>query len=352
MDETAPGLHFDENGVCDLCHVYDRKVEQFVLSGNKGMKRMSHIINTIARNGGRYDCLIGLSGGVDSSFLAWNLVEMGLKPLAVHFDNGWNSETSVANIKKILDVCGIDLHTLVVDWDEFRDLQLAFLKAGVPDLEIPTDHAIVALQLNYAVKMGIPYIISGANVRTESHVPAAWSQGHWDWRYIKDIHRHYGTRRLKTFPRLSLSKMMRVKWIRMLNYMDYNKFEAKQFLINELGWEDYGWKHFESIYTRFYQGHILPVRFGYDKRKSHLSSLICSGIITRKEALAQLAVRTYSTKEMVSDRTYVIKKLDLSEQAWEHLMDLPHKTYHDFANNEWILKSDLFQRIYQRCTSI
>jgi len=353
MDTTDPAIVFDKDGVCNHCHTYDQKIERFTLSGNEGRLYAQALVRVIKEQmgKGKYNCIIGISGGVDSSYLAYLVKEQyHLNPLAIHFDNGWDTDIAVSNIKRVLDNLGIDLYTYVIDWEEFKDLQLAFLKASTPDSEIPTDHAIVGIMNKLALKFQIPFIISGANARTESHVPSAWSQGHWDSRYIRSVHKHHGSLPLESYPFMSFKNLLSVKWVRLLNYLDYDKEEAKRFLIQNLGWEDYGWKHNESIYTRFYQGYILPVKFGYDKRKSHLSSLICAGILDRTEALKQLGNSEYPS--LRDDLKYVTKKLGISIIEFSDIMRKEKKEYSDYSNNAWILRSRWFQNIYQKRSTI
>jgi N-acetyl sugar amidotransferase len=277
-----------------------------------------------------------VSGGVDSTYVAWLAKQLGLRPLAVHLDNGWDSELAVSNIHEALKRLQIDLHTHVIDWEEFKDLQLAFLRASTPDSEIPSDHAIFALMHETADREGVNYIISGLNRRTESHLPPAWSQGHWDWRYIHSIHRRFGRRPLKTFPRMPFLRLRRWRrqhtWIDILNYVDYVKADAVALLEQQLGWRNYGGKHFESIYTRFYQGYILPRKFGFDKRKMHLSSLICAGEITRDEALRQLEAEPYPIALQLEDRAYVIEKFGLTAAEFEELMQRPPRAFTDYPS--------------------
>jgi len=217
-------------------------------------------------------------------------------------------------------------------------LQLSFLKASTPDSEIPSDHAIVSIMRLKAKEFGIRTILSGCNVRTESHLPRSWSQGHSDWKYIKAIHRQFGKVKLRTFPHLNLLKYVwfsrTQKWIDILNYVDYRKDEALKILQKELGWVYYGGKHYESIYTRFYQGVILPTKFGYDKRRSHLSSLVCAGEITRTQALEELKSETYPKNLQLEDQDYVSKKFNLSDVEWKSIMALPRKKYEDYPNSK------------------
>jgi N-acetyl sugar amidotransferase len=349
MDTTDPEIAFDEDGICNHCHGYDRTIKEQVLGGDRGKERLE-LISTKIREDGRkkeYDCIIGVSGGVDSTYVAYAVRQIGLRPLAVHLDNGWDSELAVWNIQQTLEKLGIDLYTHVIDWGEFKDLQLSFLRASTPDSEIPTDHAIVSLLHQKAQKEGVKYVIDGCNARTESHLPRAWSQGHLDWRYIRTIQRLFGTARLKTFPHMDLLSMVRYRFVHqrisILNYMDYNKGQAKELLNRELGWRDYGWKHFESIYTRFYQGYILPKKFGFDKRKMHYSSLICSGEMSQDEALSELKNDPYPKEMQEADREYVIKKLGLTEAEFKEIMERPKKSFWDYKSYEQLYRSRMFQ---------
>ena len=272
----------------------------------------------------------------------------------MHLDNGWDSELAVKNIEQTLKRLDIDLYTHVLDWEEFRDLQLSFLKASTPDSEIPSDHAIFALVRQMAKKIGVRYIISGLNVRTESHHVSAWSQGHNDWKYISSIQKQFGTASLKTYPHYDFLTFQHYrltqKWIDILNYLDYVKSEAMSIIEQEIGWKYYGGKHYESIYTRFFQGYILPVKFGFDKRRTHLSSLICSGEITREAALAELQGPTYPPAMQEEDREYVVKKLGLTDEQFEAIMNLPKKTYWDYPSSGWVFRSQTYRglrNIYQ-----
>jgi len=338
MDTSDPDIVFDARGLCNHCILRDDLVDRFIFVESERKRRLEEIVTSIQKAGRNkeHDCIIGLSGGVDSTFLAYKAKELGLRPLAIHLDNGWDSELAVKNIEHIITRLNIDLYTHVIDWEEFKDLQLSFLKASTPDSEIPTDHAINAILMQMAEKIGVRYILLGANIATESHLPKAWSQGHLDWRYIKNVHRQFGTKGLKTFPHMDIWRYARylltMASIDILNYLNYNKKEAIEILKKELCWKDYGWKHFESIYTRFYQGYILPKKFGYDKRQTHFSSLICSGEMTREEALDKLREAPYPLKMQMDDRAYIIKKFDLSEETFEQIMSLPKKTYWDYPS--------------------
>jgi N-acetyl sugar amidotransferase len=301
MDTTDPDIVFDANGWCNHCTGWFLRSAFYALPLQERTRRLGILVEEIKRLGHRkdYDCIIGVSGGVDSSFLAIKVKELGLRPLAIHVDNGWNSEKAVGNIKRILDPLQIDLSTVVLNWKEFRELQLAFLRASTPDSEIPTDHAIVSSFYSASSQYRVGYCISGVNFRTEGIHVREWSQGHLDSRYIKSVYKQFTGKRLKHFPLIPVTTLVRnivlhrPKSVFLLDYLDYDKQMAKRLLMENYGWEDYGGKHYESLYTRFYQGWILPHKFGYDKRRMHLSTLICSGQITRDDALMEIAGPPY-----------------------------------------------------------
>jgi len=358
MDTTDPDIIFDKKGVCNHCYTRDEKIKRSVISGTAGMDKLNKVIDKIRKDNKNkeYDCIIGVSGGVDSTFVAYKAIEYGLRPLAVHLDNGWDSELSIKNIENICRKLKIDLHTIVLDWDEFKDLQLAFLRASTPDSEIPSDHAIVASMLNTARMVKVKHIITGYNARTESHLPSAWSQGHFDWGYIKNVQKRFGSVHLETFPHLSFSNFLfnSYGFIDILNYLDYSKKDVMPILERELGWQYYGGKHCESIYTRWYQGYWLPKKFGYDKRKGHLSSLICSGETTRAEALEELAKPTYPLELQKEDTIYVIKKFDLTCDQLDAILHLPKKSYWDYASYGKIYKIPIYnglQTVYRAIKS-
>lgn len=340
MDRSDREINFDENGVCNHCRSYDRHMNSYPFIDPASVRlELDKNIDRIKKTGkGKpYDCVIGVSGGVDSTYLAYVAKTKGLRPLAVHLDNGWNSELSVHNIEKVLTKLGIDLFTHVLDWEEFRDLQLSFLKASVSDAEIPTDHAIGGILYRMAVKNGISYILLGTNYSTESGIPSSWTYGVSDWRYISSVHRKFGTKKLMTYSHFSLLDELTLKTIRgikvfpILDYIPYIKENVLDVLQTELGWEYYGGKHYESIYTRFFQGYILPKKFNIDKRRAHFSSLIRSGQKAREQAIKELDEPTYPEDLQVSDREYVIKKLGLTDGEFEEIMALPVKTHRDYA---------------------
>ena len=349
MDTTDPEIQFDENGVCNHCHRYDYVIKHAVFSGEGGRQKLQKMVDVIRREGEKkqYDCIAGVSGGVDSTYVVYLLKQLGLRPLAVHLDNGWDSEQAVSNIHNALKKLNIDLYTHVIDWEEFKDIQLSFLKSSTSDSEIPSDHALNTLMHQMAEKFRVPYMFAGCNARTESHLPRAWSQGHSDWKYISSVHHQFGSKELKTFPRMDLWTSYRYfsthMIIYILDYIDYIKKDAIPVLEQELGWKYYGGKHYESIYTRFYQGYILPRKFGYDKRKTHFSSLICAGEITREEALEELKKPTYPLDLQEEDRLYVIKKFGLTEIEFDQIMELSHKRFEDYSSYGKLFSTPIFQ---------
>jgi N-acetyl sugar amidotransferase len=340
MDTTDPNISFDAEGICNHCHGYRRKAKSIDFPATVRDGRLRQLVADIKSRGkGKpYDCVIGVSGGVDSSYLAMLTVEHGLRPLAIHFDNGWNHELAVGNIEKIVKKLQIDLQTYVVAWPEFRDLQLSFLKASTPDGEVPTDHAIFSLLYRVAAREGVSYVLPGTNIRTESIMPLKWGYGYHDFRYISAVHKQFGSKRLKTFPYTTLPQLAnfmlvkRIKFIPLLNFIDYRKAEVLKTLETKLGWVNYGGKHYESIYTRFYQAFVLPRKFNIDKRKAHYSNLICSGQLTRDEAIDQLAQPIYPADKLEEDREYAVKKLGLSAVAFKEIMESPPKTFLDYPN--------------------
>ena len=350
-------ISFDADGVCNHCRRNDELRTARVTSGPAGEVALARLVERIKATGrGReYDCIIGVSGGVDSTYVAYLVKQLGLRALAVHFDNGWNSELAVKNIEHVLNKLGIDLFTYVVDWPEFRDLQVAFLKASTPDGEIPTDHAIFALLWREASRRGIRYIISGMNFATESISIPDWAYGHSDWRYIKDVHRRFGTQKLRSYPHFSLPYLFyvnlirRVRTVSILNYADYRKEEAMALLQEKLGWKYYGGKHHESIYTRFYQGYVLPRKFGIDKRYAHLSDLINAGQMTREAARLELTEPPYPEDLQRQDLAYVTKKLGLSATQFDEIMRADRKSFRDYRNSYQLVRiiKDLVNRLRQ-----
>jgi len=339
-------IRFNDKGVCHHCLRYDELLSKRVVNAEERTLALEELVNKIKRagKGKEYDCILGVSGGVDSTYVAWLTKELGLRPLAIHLDNGWNSELAVSNIEKVLKGLDIDLITKVLDWEEFRDLQLAFLKSSTPDGEIPTDHAIFATLWKEAARNNIRFIISGMNFATESISVPNWSYGHSDWKYVKYIQSKFGLKKLKTFPHFNffdlfwINLVKRVRTVSILNYIDYDKSSAMELLQNDLGWIYYGGKHYESIYTRFWQGYVLPRKFEIDKRYGHLSDLINSGQITRDDALEEIKKPIYPSKDLEEeDRQFVIKKLNISEEQFKSFMNEKPRSYKDFPNNHKIV---------------
>jgi N-acetyl sugar amidotransferase len=342
MDTTDPDITFDEEGVCNHVQLYRQRYANFVKTGEEGRRALDQMADYIRREGkGKdFDCLIGISGGADSTYLCYLAKELGLRPLLIHLDNGWNSETAVQNINNIVENLGFDLYTHVIDWEEFRDLQLSFLKASVIDLELTSDHAIVAILYRMARKYEVHCALNGFNVVTEGILPKAWRWAKMDWLNIKAIHDTYGKLPLRTFPhmpffqKLYLDYAIQLKTYQPLNYIEYNKQNMRRVISEKLGWRDYGGKHYESIITRFYQGYILPHKFNVDKRKAHLSTLICSGQISREQALAELEKPIYDPDQLVIDKAFVIKKFGLTEGQFEDIMRLPVRRHDEFPTYE------------------
>jgi N-acetyl sugar amidotransferase len=343
-----PGITFNESGVCSLCQHYD-------LHNAENTKTVRELDTLVARikkagEGLAYDCIIGLSGGVDSTFLALKAKELGLRPLAVHFDNGWNSELAVGNIESIINRLGFDLRTFVIDWEEFRDLQRAFIRASVVDIEMITDHAIIASVYKIALENKIRFILNGVNYVTESIMPPSWIHNKRDHVHIRAINRQFGTRPLDKFPLLNSRLNLRIAWsgiesVSILNYIPYIKSEVKKEISEKLGWRDYGGKHYESVFTRFYQGYILPVKFHIDKRKAHLSNLICSGQITKADALLEISEPAYPDDLKRIDYDFVLKKLGFSREQFDLLMKAPPKRHEDYPVDTDIYTRFPFLRI-------
>ena len=344
MDNIADSdISFDVNGVCNYYHDY-KAAEEKVVTGTKGTERLEAIVKVIKEKGKgkKYDCLIGLSGGVDSTYVAYMVKKLGLRPLAVHLDNSWNSELAVKNIENVIHKLSIDLHTLVVNWQEFKDIQLSYLKASVVDIEVVSDHAILATLYKLAHQYKIGFIISGTNIVTEHIMPPSWIYSKMDFANLKDIHDQFGDVRLKTYPSITFAKYvyysaaLKLTPISILDYVPYNKKEIKEFITKELGWRDYGGKHYESVFTKFYQAYILPRKFKIDKRKPHLSTLICSGQMTRDEALKELELPLYTADDLNREKEYVLKKLGLSEGEFAAIMDMPARSHGEFKSDKGV----------------
>lgn len=345
MDTSDPGIRFNTIGQCNHCEGAMRMLSSglFAYSNDQKEETLRQLVNKIRKNKKKtYDCIIGLSGGVDSSYVAFLVKQHGLNPLAVHLDNGWNSEIAVQNIENVCRKLDIDLYTYVLNWEEFKDLQLAFLRSSTPDSEIPSDHAIHSCMFKSAQKEKVKYVITGFNRSSESILPEAWSQGHFDWKYIKSVHKLFGSGRLTRFPHYSFipfvyrwlfkSFVPGVKMINILDYLEYDKNKAKELISKELGWKDYGMKHYESNYTKIYQAYILPEKFGFDKRRAHLSSLICSGTINREQALDELKSPLYDPDKLRIDLKYLCNKFEITQKDFDNIMTIPVKKFDDYPS--------------------
>lgn len=342
MNTSDPWITFDGEGLCSHCKAYDIYIARAGSELEKAVALERMVNHLRARGRGKsYDCIMGLSGGVDSSYLAWLAVnKLGLRPLIVHVDAGWNSELAVNNIQNIVQKLGLDMHTLVINWPEIRDLQQAYFRSGIANLDVPQDHAFVASLYKEAKKFGIKDILNGGNMQTESVLPEAWGYDASDARSLFSIHRRYGKLKLKSFPTISnFERFIYYPYIarmivhRPLEWIDYRKDDAKRLLEEQLGWRDYGGKHFESVFTKFFQAHYLPVKFGYDKRLAHYSSLIVSGQITKDQAKRDLQMPLYQPDELIEDRMFWIKKLDITEEEYNLVMSGPPSTYMDYDNS-------------------
>ncbi|WP_439565179.1 N-acetyl sugar amidotransferase [Microcella sp.] len=349
MDTTDPEITFDESGVSSHALLYDRTMKATVDAANAGERadELAAVVERIkkAGRGKPYDCVIGISGGVDSTYLVLQAVKLGLRPLAVHFDSGWNSELAVGNIENIVSRLGLDLFTDVVDWREMKDLQLSFFKASVANCDIPTDHAFPAVAYRQAAKYGIRYILSGHNLATESILPQSWGYNAADAKHVKAIQKRFGSVKLATYPVLGIFKryfwygyIRPITTVQLLNYMPYIKADAKQAIADELGWRDYGGKHYESVFTRYFQGSYLPKKFGFDKRKAHLSSLILSGQLTREQALAELAEPDYPADLERQDHEFIAKKLGLSVAQFDEIIARPPVDHLEYPNSKWLFE--------------
>jgi N-acetyl sugar amidotransferase len=340
MDTTIPDLTFDNDGFCNYCSNYkQRTINFFNFKKNVKENNLQKLISKIKLDGKykKYDCIIGVSGGVDSSYTLIKAIEYGLRPLAVHMDNGWNSELAQHNIANLINKLNVDLYTHVIVWEEYKNLMQAFFDADVIDIELLYDNAMLAVNYNQAKKFGIKYILAGFNTTSEGMpMPNTWKSFKFDKKNIKKIAKLNNTR-IKTFPiigwidYLLYSKISKIKMLPFLDYIEYNKYEAINQLKDNYDYKPYPYKHYESVFTRFYQGYILPNKFGVDKRKIHLSTLIMSGQLTRENALIQLSGSPYSYEnELQSDLQYFLKKMDWDYSDLEkyiHRPEVPHDIY-------------------------
>ncbi|MFO7523980.1 MAG: N-acetyl sugar amidotransferase [Ignavibacteriaceae bacterium] len=333
MDDTVKGISFDENSECTFCKIHDELEKKFPLN-EETPKRLQSLVDKIKQDGKgkKYDCILGVSGGRDSTYTLYNAVKLGLRPLAVHFDNGWNSEIAVQNIKNATKILGVDLHTHVADWEEFKDLQRSFLFASVPDAEVPTDWVIFSVLFDEAARYNVKYIIHGHSFRTEGTTPITWT--YMDGKYIHDVQRRFGKLRLKSFPNMSMSRyayyslIKKIQQLRILYYIPYNEKEVFRIIENELSWKNYGDKHHESKYTAFFQAYILTRKFNIDKRKLHYSAKVRNGQLTREEALEVIKKDPYTGG--MDSLDYCLKKLDLSYEDFDKIMANSPKSFRDY----------------------
>lgn len=347
MDTSDSKITFDENGVCDHCRTFFKDIKPNWHTDEKGLSEITAIADKIKADGeGKdFDCIIGMSGGIDSSYLTYLAKEkLGLRPLVFHVDAGWNSQTAVNNIEKIVDKLGLDLYTEVIDWEEMKDLQLAFIKSGVSHIDSPQDHAFFATMYKFASKYKVNYILTGGNYSTECvRNPLEWMYYQSDATQLVDIHKKFGTIPLKNYPvtnilwhKVFLPYIRGIKLIRPLDYMPYHKEEATQFLVDNFGYQRYAQKHFESRFTKFYEGYWLPKKFGYDTRKVQYSSLILTGQMTREEALEKLKQPAYDNESIANEFEYIATKLGITVEELQSYMDAPNKTYKDYKNQQSI----------------
>jgi len=345
MDTSDGNIRFDDRGVCDHCNTFYNEILPNWHTDERGNQALQNIVDKIkkAGTGKDFDCIIGMSGGIDSSYLTYCAKEkLGLRPLVFHVDAGWNSQVAVNNIEMLVDKLGLDLYTEVIDWQEMRDLQLAFFKSGVPHIDTPQDHAFFAMMYNFAEKHKVKYILTGANKSTECvRNPIEWMYYQSDSIQLLDIHKKFGTRPLVNFPTTSILRhkvyLRYIKGIRVvkpLDYIPYIKEEAMQLLAEKFGWQPYPQKHFESRFTQFYEGYWLPEKFGYDTRKVQYSSLILTNQMTRQEALERLSKPPYDENEIMHDFEYVATKLGISVDELQGYMDSPNKSYHDYKSQQ------------------
>lgn len=348
MDTTDEKITFDENGMCDYCNGFYNEILPNWHTDENGLNELERISEKIRRDGKgkKYDCILGLSGGVDSSYLAYIAKEkMKLRPLIFVVDTGWNLNVAVENIEKIVKSLDLDMYTEVVNWNEMKDLQLAFFKSQVPYQDMPQDHAIFASLYNYAAKHGIKYVLTGANNATECIIPP------YEWTYINDVtfiknvYKKFGKNKLKTFPLCGMFKykiyyryFKGMKVVRPLNLIPFNQEKVIAELTEKFGWQPYKNKHYENVFTRFYEGYYLIKKFGYDKRKGYFSSMILSGQMTRKQALEELKKQPYSRKMAMEDLEYIANKLDITKEQLKVIINGKNKTFRNYKNSFWLIK--------------
>ena len=349
MDTSDSKITFDEKGVCDHCNTFYEDILPHWHTDERGEKALWEIINKIKKEGeGKdFNCLMGMSGGIDSSYLLYMMAEkFGLRPLVFHVDAGWNSQIAVNNIERLVDGLGLDLYTEVINWEEIKDLQLAFFKSGVPHIDVPQDHAFFATMYKFASKHKIKYILTGGNYSTECvRNPLEWMYYQSDSIQLRDIYKKHGTGKLKDYPvtnilwhKIYLPYIKGIKLIRPLDFVPYHKEEAMQLLVEKYGYQKYPQKHFESRFTRFYESYWLPKKFGYDTRKIQFSSLILTNQMTREEALKELEKPAYDPETISQDFEYIATKLGITVNELQKYMDEPNKTFKDYKSQEDIYK--------------
>jgi N-acetyl sugar amidotransferase len=343
MDETAKDIKFNKDGVCNYCQEFENTAELIkngkIIDDSLNVDSLVCSIKSAGKNR-KYDCIVGVSGGVDSSWALVKAVELGLRPLAVHMDNGWNSELAQNNIHQLVKKLNVDLYTHVVDWYEYKNLMLSFFNADVVDIELLMDNAMLATNYQQANKFGVKYILSGQNQSTEGmNMPESWSWFKFDKRNIISLGRSVG-QKLKTFPSIGTfnyiyyEHVKKIKWLPFIDYFNFNKDEAIKLLVDNYNYKPYQYKHYESIFTRFYQGYILPEKFNIDKRKLHLSTLIITGQIDRGEAINILAQKPYKDRDYRQDKKYFLKKMSWSEEDFNNYISRPEKSHEKFNSEK------------------
>ncbi len=334
LDETVLDIWFDEKKVCKYCHIHD-EMEKAHPMGIEGDARLKAMVEKIRKEGKnkKYDCIVGVSGGRDSTYTLFTAKKLGLRPLAVHFDSGWNSDISVQNIKKACEKLDVELFTIVADWEEFKDLQMSFLRSSTPDADIPADYAIYSVLYHAANKENVKYILNGHSFRTEGTSPISWT--YMDPIYVKCVHKKFGKiRKFKSFPHMTLGKLLyyifvrQIKEVRLMEFIDYRKKEVDVILNKEMGWQYYGGHHHENLYTRFFQSYYLPQKFNIDKRKTELSALVRSGQMNREEALSEISSQPYEYDEKIIE--YVINKFGMTKEEFRQIMEAPVKSHDDY----------------------
>lgn len=358
MDTSDPIICFDANGICNHCTEYLNVRAAHSYKGGETDKKFEALIQEIkiGSKGRKYDCVVGLSGGIDSSYVAYLAKKNGLRVLGVHMDNGWNSEEAVQNIRNIAQILGIDYESYVLDWEEFKEIQLAFLKASIPEADTPTDIAILSSLHKVANKYGVKYIISGGNFATEGILPKHWHYNAKDLTYFKHIHKAFGKGKIKSFPTFGFRSEMYYKLVKqismvyLLNYVSFDKTEAIKLLEKELNWKNYGGKHYESKYTGFIQSYYLFKKFNIDYRRATLSSQICAGAVSRDEAFEILKSSPFKPEVVEREMEYIAKKLGVSVDELKRIIDLPPHWYSDYPNDEKWLNYiyDTYRKLFKK----